>query len=132
LPNRFQKSDIHLLILDIAAASAPPSIHRQQLVHGLSNLVAAQESTEEGAFSLFCSFKSKQISSCQQSPTRLLLTFWNKSPSPSWEFKLPLNRFQIWASMTSQQPQTHGQPLLLTYPLCTLGSKSLKTCMGAL
>jgi hypothetical protein len=80
-------------------------------------LAAAQESTEEEAFSLLCSFfKSKQISSCQQSPTRLLLTFWNKSPSPSWEFKLPLNRFQIWASMTSQQPQTHGQPLLLTYP----------------
>jgi hypothetical protein len=38
LRNGFQKSDIHLLILDTAAAaSAPPSIHHQQVVHGLSN-----------------------------------------------------------------------------------------------
>jgi hypothetical protein len=38
LRNWFQKSDIHLLILDTAAAaSAPPSIHHQQVVHGLSN-----------------------------------------------------------------------------------------------
>jgi hypothetical protein len=60
LPNGSQKSDIHLLMLDTATASAPRSIHCQQDVRmDFLTLVAAQESTEERALSLFCSFKSK-------------------------------------------------------------------------